>query len=119
MQVKEAEKKLHEAFRKKNKEDGTLGRHFRISALTQSAQKIEPMVQKSEADMLKEQEQENLKRIKETEKAKTDNFKKILHKNDKKEFQKIEKGQSDSPEASKTDATRKPGVFFSFLKYWC
>ena len=70
------------------------------------------MVQKSEAQMLLEQEQENQRRIKEIEKAKSENFRKILHQNDKKEFQKIEKGKSPTLDASKADNTRKLGVYF-------
>ena len=76
------------------------------------------MVQKTEAQMLLEQEQENQKRIKETEKAKSENFRKILHQNDKKEFQKIEKGESPMLETSKMEYTRKSGVI-SYINLLC
>ena len=74
------------------------------------------MVQKTEAQMLMEQEQENLKRIKETEKAKTENFRKILHQNEKKELRDIEKGQSPTLDASKTENIRKSGVTLHILE---
>lgn len=72
-------------------------------------------MQKSEAQMLLDQEQENLKRIKEAEKAKLENFRKILHQNDKKQLQKIEKGDSPSPEVIKIIENRKTGVLYPLV----